>query len=208
MPDSPTVLVITSLEDVTTDLVLNELYGRGVPVVRLDPAVDFPDLASISAQIEGARLAGDLTTPTRRLDLSAVRSVYWRRPSPYGDTSRVTSPEQKFAVEQCRAGYTGILTALPALHVNDLFRNRAADYKPAQLTTAARCGFTVPKSIVTNAPAEARKFVAAHGAVIYKPVHGVHLTDEKGRSRTVWTSLVGVHELDDSIALCPHLFQT
>lgn len=208
MTDTPPVLVITSLEDVTADLVLNELYGRGVPAVRLDPAVDFPDLACVSARIEGAWLAGHLNTPTRRLDLSAVRSVYWRRPSPYVDPSRVDSTEQRFAIEQCRAGYTGILTALPALHVNELFRNRAADYKPAQLTTAIRCGLTVPSSIVTNVPAEARRFVAAHAAVIYKPVHSVHVADENGPSRTVWTSLVRVDELDDSIALCPHLFQS
>ncbi|MFF0446488.1 ATP-grasp ribosomal peptide maturase [Streptomyces sp. NPDC004609] len=208
MTDSPPVLVITSLGDVTADLVLNELYGRGVPAVRLDPAADFPGPARVSARIGGAGLTGELTTATRHLDLSAVRSVYWRRPTPYADPRQAETPGQRFAVEQSRVGYTGILTALPgALHVNDPLRNRAADHKPAQLTTAARLGLAVPETLITNVPEDARKFVADQGRVIYKPVRGVHLRGEDGRNRTIWTSLVQADEIDDSVALCPHLFQ-
>lgn len=144
MTDSP-VLVVTALGDITADLVMDELYGRGVPVVRLDPATDFPHTASMSARIERGAFTGELTTSTRHLDLSGVRSVYWRRPSPFGDPHEAESPEQRFGVEQSRRGYIGALTALPgALHVNHPSRNRDAENKALQLATAAGLGFTLP----------------------------------------------------------------
>lgn len=86
-------------------------------------------------------------------------------------------------------------------------RTAVAENKALQLATAARLGFTLPDTLITNVPADARKFAADHGTVIYKPVHRVHLACEDGRNRTVWVRTVQADELDDSIALCPHLFQ-
>ncbi|MEU6706507.1 ATP-grasp ribosomal peptide maturase [Streptomyces wuyuanensis] len=207
MTDAP-VLVVTALGDITADLVLDELCGRGVPVVRLDPGADFPNTASMSARIERGAFTADLTTSTRHLNLSGVRSVYWRRPSPFSDPQAAETPEQRFGIEQSRRGYIGVLTALPgALYVNHPSRNRDAENKARQLAVAARLGFTLPDTLITNVPADAREFAAAHGTVIYKPVHRVHLAGEDGRNRTVWVRTVQADELDDSIALCPHLFQ-
>ncbi|MGW0838343.1 ATP-grasp ribosomal peptide maturase [Streptomyces prunicolor] len=167
----------------------------------------------MSARIEQGALAGDLTTATRHLDLSDVRSVYWRRPSPF-NAAQVNSrragrtPTQRFGVEQSHHGYLGTLTALPgALYVNHPTQNRAAENKVLRLATAARLGFTLPDTLITNVPTDARKSAADHGTVICKPVHRVHLTCEDGRNRTVWVRTVQADELDDSIALCPHLFQ-
>ncbi|MFC5214329.1 ATP-grasp ribosomal peptide maturase [Streptomyces coerulescens] len=207
MTDAP-VLVVTALGDVTADLVLDELHGRDVPAVRLDPGADFPDTANMSIRIEADTFTGELTTSTRHLNLSGVRSVYWRRPTPFGAPRNAVSPEQRFAAEQSRHGYTGALTGLPgALYVNHPSRNRDAENKSRQLITAARLGFAVPDTLITSVPADARKFASDHGSVIYKPVHRVHLACEDGRNRTVWVRTVGADELDDSIALCPHLFQ-
>ncbi|MEU0086879.1 ATP-grasp ribosomal peptide maturase [Streptomyces sp. NPDC006274] len=202
------VLVVTALGDITADLVMGELYGRGVPAVRLDPAADFPNTAAMSARIERGTFTGNLTTSTRHIDLSGVRSVYWRRPSPFSDPRAAETPERRFGLEQSRRGYTGTLTALPgALHVNHPARNRDAENKALQLATAARLGFTLPDTLITNVPADARRFAADHGPVIYKPVHRVHLACADGRNRTVWVRAVQADEFDDSIALCPHLFQ-
>jgi ATP-grasp ribosomal peptide maturase len=207
MPDTP-VLVVTALGDVTADLVLGELYGRGIPAVRLDPATDFADTANVSTRIERGAFTGDLTTSTRHLDLSSVRSVYWRRPTPFTNPQQTETPEQRFAVEQSRHGYMGMLHALPgALYVNHPARNRDAENKVLQLTTAARLGFMLPDTLITDVPTDAAKFAAEHESVIYKPVHRVHLAGEDGRNRTVWVRTVRADELDDSIALCPHLFQ-
>ncbi|MDI3386484.1 ATP-grasp ribosomal peptide maturase [Streptomyces sp. B-S-A8] len=202
------ILVVTALGDVTADLVVEELYGRGVPVVRLDPSADFSRIAEMSARIERGAFAGAVTTSTRQLDLSRVRSVYWRRPTPFTVPQEAETSQQRFAIEQSSHGYLGVLRALPgAWYVNHPARNRDAENKVLQLATAARTGFTLPDTLVTDVPGDAVQFAAEHEAVVYKPVHRVHLAGADGRNRTVWVRTVGAHELDDSIALCPHLFQ-
>src|SRR5690606_2830148 len=78
--DTGPVLVVTNLDDPTTDLVIDELHRRGVPVVRFDSG-DFPGTLSFAATLTAHGIEGTLTTPTRTADLSRVRSLYYRRPS-------------------------------------------------------------------------------------------------------------------------------
>ncbi|WHM36331.1 ATP-grasp ribosomal peptide maturase [Streptomyces sp. BPTC-684] len=200
---------MTSLGDVTADLVLAELHDRGVPVVRLDPGTDFPDNARLSARLNRAGLSGRIATPSRLLDLASVRSVYWRRPTPYGGTGAAETPEDQFTNAQARAGYSGILAALPGAHyVNHPWRNRDADHKPLQLAVAARLNLPVPETLITTVPDDARRFIAKHGPAIYKPVRTVHIVGEEGKGRTVWVRTVEPDEIDDSVSTCPHLFQS
>ncbi|MEU5540477.1 MvdC/MvdD family ATP grasp protein [Streptomyces sp. NPDC020362] len=63
-----------------TDLVIDELHGRGVPVVRLDSG-DFRATLSIAATLTVHGTAGTLTTPSHTADLKYVRSLHYRRPS-------------------------------------------------------------------------------------------------------------------------------
>ena len=57
------VLVVACLDDPTTDLVLDELHGRGIPVVRFDPGADFPDEIALSAHFDGSGMTGSIDTP-------------------------------------------------------------------------------------------------------------------------------------------------
>ncbi|MEO3845733.1 MULTISPECIES: MvdC/MvdD family ATP grasp protein [unclassified Streptomyces] len=85
MPPAPcggaAVVVVTRLDDASADEVIAELNRRHVPVARLDPG-DFPGHVTVNAEFGSHGLAGTLSTSSRRLDLSRVRSVYWRRPRP------------------------------------------------------------------------------------------------------------------------------
>lgn len=83
MTDQP-VLVLTSLDDTTADVVISELLEQNVPVVRCDPGDLLAGGVSLSAHYDAEGVAtGRLRTETRELDLSRVRAVYYRRPSPY-----------------------------------------------------------------------------------------------------------------------------
>ncbi|MEU6825553.1 ATP-grasp ribosomal peptide maturase [Streptomyces atriruber] len=208
MHESP-VLVVTALGDVTADLVLAELHGRGVPVVRLDPGVDFPADARMSVRLTAHGLSGTIRTATRKLILDAVRSVYWRRPTPYGGTGLGTTDEEQFINSQARAGYLGALANLPgALYVNHPWRNRDGECKNAQLVAAAALGMDVPESVVTTDPDDARRFVADHGPAVYKSLRRVHVPGEDGRSRTVWVRVVDPSDVDERVGACPHFFQS
>ncbi|MEV5339117.1 ATP-grasp ribosomal peptide maturase [Streptomyces sp. NPDC052676] len=207
MAEKGTVLVVTESHDVTADMVISHLNQRDVPVVRFNPADIGADL-SITARFDvcPARAIGQLRTPTRCVELDEVRAIYWRRPvwPGFGHLPRV---DARYAAAQVRYGLGGVLYALRSCSwVNHPLRNAAADYKPAQLALAHSFGLRVPPTLVTNDPAEARRFVREHGQVVYKTLRWTPY-EREGVSLTTWTEPVQAEELDDTVRLTPHLFQ-
>lgn len=211
------MLVVTSLEDATADMVIAALNRRGTAVVRVDPAdidpVGGSDGAATSSELRlAARVGGDvggawagvLRTSSRELDLGEVRSVYHRRPGTWR-YRHLPDRARRFAVAEARHGLAGLIAALPVLHANPPSATAHAEFKPAQLSTAADLGFTVPPTLITNDLAEARRFVDEHAPVVYKTFRGVpHAENEAG---AIWTQRVRPDELDESIAAAPHMFQ-
>lgn len=203
----PVVLVVTKVDDVTADLVIEELNRRGVCVVRLDPG-DFPADVAVTARLGGGDLDGRLCTATRRAELAWIRSVYWRRPSPYAAPDGLSAQDAHWCVDQARYGLGGILGALPsARYVNHPWRNRDAEYKPAQLATAARCGLAVPPTLLTNDTEQARRFAQEYGPVVYKPLRNTDFHGEGSRALTVWVEEVEPSSIDAGVAQTVHLFQ-
>ncbi|MFJ5227882.1 ATP-grasp ribosomal peptide maturase [Streptomyces sp. NPDC088400] len=203
----PVVLVVTKVDDATADLVVRELNERRVPVVRLDPG-DFPERMTVNSTLGEAGLGGSVRTTTRVIGLDRVRSVYWRRPSAYSAAARLSERDASWCVDQARYGLGGILGALPRAHyVNHPWRNRDAEYKPAQLARAARCGLTVPPTLITNDTQRARRFAVEHGPVVYKPVRNTDYVGEDAQALTVWVDEVDPSSIDAGVAETVHLFQ-
>lgn len=203
----PAVLVVTRLDDVTADLVIGELGRRGVPVMRIDPA-DFPDAVTVDVRVHGPGLTGEVRTSTRTAGLDAVRAVYWRRPRAYAAPAGLDEQDARWCADQARYGLGGILAALPGAHyVNHPWRNRAAEYKPVQLATAARCGMRLPPTLLTNDLSAARRFADRHGPVVYKPLYNTDYTDPQGRGLTVWVDEVTAEALGSGVGRTMHLFQ-
>jgi ATP-grasp ribosomal peptide maturase len=201
------VLVVTRLDDPTADVVIGELNRRRVPVVRLDPG-DFPAAVTLDVGVGQAGLGGQLRTTSRVLNLAAVRSVYWRRPSPYRGAADDDRQVAHWAAEQARYGLDGVLAALPGVHfVNHPWRNRDAEHKPAQLAVAAHSGLAVPVTLITNDPARAKEFAREHGPVVYKPLRGTDFVGQDGRARTVWVEEVTPGGIGPGVARTAHLFQ-
>jgi ATP-grasp ribosomal peptide maturase len=203
--DPRPVLVVTSLHDPTADVVISELHGRGVPVVRLDSG-DFPASLSVEAEITEHGLQGRLLTPSRTADLANVRALYYRRPSGFA-FPHLDEQDARFALTQARYGLGGVLAALPGcLYVNHPHRIGDAEFKPAGLAAAAAAGFLVPPTLITSSPDAAREFIKRHGAVIYKPLSNpVYRVD--GVSSAVKVAEAAEADIDDDVAGTAHLFQ-
>ncbi|MVO84535.1 ATP-grasp ribosomal peptide maturase [Streptomyces sp. p1417] len=153
-------------------------------------------------------MRGSAWTRSRVVDLERVRSVYGRRPRPYAAPAGLAEQDARWCVEEARYGLGGILASLPGAHyVNHPWRNRDAEYKPAQLATARRCGFHIPPTLLTNDVSAAQDFVREHGAVVYKPLRSTHYADPAGRALTVWVEEVDAAELHAGVAQTMHLFQ-
>ncbi|WP_432942822.1 ATP-grasp ribosomal peptide maturase [Kribbella sp. CA-253562] len=199
-----TVLVVTG-EDTTADLVIGELNERRVPVVRFDLA-DLPRSVALTAHFGRPPVGGSLRTGSREADLSAVRAVYYRRPS-LPRFEELSPQDALFSKDQVRFGLGGVLAALPGCRqVNHPRRQMAAEYKPAQLAAASELGFAVPPTVVTNRLDDARQFVEEQGVAVYKPLWSSDY-QEGEEARTIWVRAVSASELDESLATTPHLFQ-
>lgn len=201
------VLVVTQLDDPMSDIVIAELNRRGVPVVRLDPGEFMTGRAELTARYGPDGLSGVVATETRELDLGAVRSVYYRRPSPYLVAEPMDEQDEVFALAQARHGFGGVLAALTCRFVNHPWNILRADHKPAALQVAAELGFRVPPTIVTNSVESARLFAAEHGPVVYKPLRITSFRGVDGHAMTIWVDIVDPTELDERIALTAHVFQ-
>lgn len=194
-PNGGSVLVLTNQLDSTADLVVSRLNDRGVPVFRCD-AAEFPQELTLSATLE-VGWSGALDNGLRRLDLSNVRAVYYRRPEEFRLPDGMSEAGRQFAAAQSRAGFLGVVASLPCLWINHPARDQQANYKPWQLRVAQGLGLNPPRTIITNDPAAGRKFAAGIDAPIIT----------KSLGAPVDTVIVDPVEFDDSVRLCAHLFQ-
>ncbi len=197
------VLVLTDVIDPTADLVVAELEGRGVPVMRCNPG-DFPQKLTLVARLDGPSLAGRLVYADRHtgrheeVALADIRCGYYRRPSAFRLGEHVPDQWRFWAAREARQGFGGVVSAIPRWlnHPADI---AFAEYKPVQLRYAAECGLAVPRTLVTNDPGEARRFADEVGVVVHK-----RLSSSPGPGDP-FTHLV---EPDDiGVAETAHLFQ-
>lgn len=195
-----TVLILTSEEDVTADMVVVHLNGSGVPVVRLDPA-DLTGGVSLSGEYVHGRFRGHLSAGGRLVGIGGLRSVWVRRPgTPAG---RAPQPSAWLTEEASQALY-GMLRGCHARWMNHPDAARQARHKPWQLRLAQRCGLPVPATVITTFPRAAREFAERFPDLVVKPVSGAHPQDPP---RAVPTSRVAPDTDFSAVAFGPTLLQ-
>ncbi|MGH3923491.1 MAG: ATP-grasp ribosomal peptide maturase [Pseudonocardiaceae bacterium] len=189
--------------DVTADYVVDELHARGVPVFRCNPG-DFPRALSVSAGL-GEGWTGSLHLPGREVFLTDIGCAWYRRPTVFEFPATLSAQERRWATTEARLGLGGILAALPRWlnHPCDIAR---AEYKPLQLASAGTVGLTVPDTLITNDPDEARRFAKEHGDVIYKPFSSLGVC-EQGQYRIVYANRITADDITDTVSATVHLFQ-
>ncbi|MFI8193872.1 hypothetical protein ACIF8T_34775 [Streptomyces sp. NPDC085946] len=141
------------------------------------------------------------------MELGEVAAVHYRRPTPHAARyEHLPAQQRAFAAAKARHGLGGVLNHLHGVrYVNHPDAIAAADFKPAQLQTAAQLGLTIPPTLVTNDVEAARKFAAEYGAVIYKPFRGLP-RGEDGHTGAIWAQRVDPGTFDESLAVTAHLF--
>ncbi|MET9867874.1 ATP-grasp ribosomal peptide maturase [Streptomyces sp. NPDC006386] len=204
-----TVLVVTALEDLTADRVIDALNEREVPVARVDPADIGSDLAfEFNLGPDTPVWGGRLRTSSREVDVREVAAVYYRRPTAYSSRfGHLPQQQRDFAAAEARHGLGGVLNALHrAVYVNHPHAVVRADFKPAQLQTFTELGLRVPPTLITNEVEAARKFAADHGQVVYKTFRGLPRSLD-GHTGAIWTQRVKPDSFDETLAVTAHLFQ-
>jgi ATP-grasp ribosomal peptide maturase len=199
------VLMLAEREDGEAVYVSDALATRGARVVWFDTAW-FPSQAGASARLGRDGWRGEITTPEGTIRLEEVTAVYYRQSQPFSFPERLSEPERRFASIEARFGFGGVFMSLPARWVSHPARLADAEYRPLQMATAARCGFTIPASLLTNRPGDARDFSRCGDGVVYKAT--MHkLISEADRIKLIYTTPVDPATIDDRVSATLHLFQ-
>lgn len=201
----PNVLVLAEHDDAEACYVADALTARTVPVAWFDTA-SFPSSATATVRLGPDGWHGEIVSPDGPVRLDEITAVYYRQPQPFTFPAALSDAERRFATVEARFGFGGLFMSLPVRWVSHPARIADAEYRPLQMATAARCGFTTPASVLTNRPADARAFTEIAGGAVYKAT--MHkLISEEDAVKLIYTTPVDPARLDGRIATTLHLFQ-
>jgi ATP-GRASP peptide maturase of grasp-with-spasm system len=205
------VLSQSSFES-TTDLVLDYLRAMGAPALRINGS-DFDAGGDFSLRLDGG--AVEIDAAPLRLDLAAVRAVWYRRwmegqPFQEGNLLRdggndsyvVTRLAADHMVAELRRVSQILFSQLS--HAAWLSEPRTASpNKLRVLQLAARAGLATPATLVTTSRDQLQRFAAVHGPVITKPIGDFDCFTLDGQGHIFYT-----RELDPELiaSLPAHFF--
>lgn len=203
---SPRILIIGNRFDPHGDQMLEMLREVGVACARWIDGT-FPLETSLTLRTGTKGYEGELDFGDMRIDLSEVRSVWYRGFGEPALPKKLKPDERKFAEREVWAALAGLFRAFDWFWINHPEKVRIANSKVLQLKTAAELGFRIPATLVTNDPAQVREFFKRKdGNIVYKPFNSGFFA---GTQRVCYTTPLGEDDLDhiDMIKSTPGIFQ-
>jgi glutathione synthase/RimK-type ligase-like ATP-grasp enzyme len=197
------ILVVSHAADDHAVAVLGALERLGHPAVLLDTA-SFPVRSSLTQRFEDGVARWDLTTAGRSIDLGTCGAGWWRRPQPFVLDASLAPQVAEFTYAECYEAVAGLWAALDLAWVNPPPEDESAHHKPYQLAVAGRVGLRTPRTVITNDPEVARRFVAENG-----PGNTVYKTFLASQQHWRETRIVQPDELAvlERVRLAPVIFQ-
>jgi hypothetical protein len=153
-----TVLILSEASDIHAQAVLEALGQRGSQVELLDLS-EFPTCLALSMEFGKSDRRFVLTRRSGgSLDLSSVRSVWWRRPQPFRLPSGMSPVHRQFALAEAKTAFYGLWQSMRARWINDPVRDSSAAHKPYQLALAQEIGIQIPETLMTITPTRLERF--------------------------------------------------
>jgi len=140
------ILIVTNGRDLTSDFVVLELQRRGLPYFRLNTET----LPAARVRFGGGSLDWSLETAHRSLVGQDVRAAYFRRPGPPSPDEDLQGGHRDYCVAEWNALLKSLYTRLDGLWLNAPWAILRAEDKPHQLQRAAKLGFDIPATVITN----------------------------------------------------------
>jgi len=204
------ILIVSNARDATADFLQERMNQTGVKFIRLNTEC-LPGIRFCAAPKAGL-VDGGFTIGEERFQFADLKSVYYRRPIAPSVDGDFSPGLRAWIQNENRRSWGGLLLSLQKLRwVNHPLAISAASYKPEQLVRAHRFGLSVPETLITTEPNEARSFCKSHDwNVVAKPLgHGEIRGSGNETDKLVYTSALRP-EIDDEFAAvvnCPTLFQ-
>jgi glutathione synthase/RimK-type ligase-like ATP-grasp enzyme len=197
------ILVVSHPADDHAVGVLAVLDRGGHPSVLVDTS-QFPSNAALTERFGAGAPSYDLVVGSSRVDLAACRVAWWRRPQPFTLHAGIAPESASFTYTECHEAVAGLWASLDLTWVNPPGLDEMAHHKPYQLAVATEVGLPIPRTVITNDPAEARRFADELG-----PGRTVYKTFLASEDHWRETRLLHVGELAmlDRVRLAPVIFQ-
>lgn len=152
--------------------------------------------------------------PELALDDPQFDAVWYRRHNiPFLDAGRVHPDDREFAERELKMFDRAVWTSIApdVFWVNPVHRYERANSKLLQLKLARETGFTIPDTLMSNDPAEIRRFVAEKEkkGVVYKTFFPSRWELADGGRAFLPTTEISLDALpdDDILRLTPGIFQ-
>ena len=155
------IIAVSHAADEHAAVVLRRLAEMGADAWLLDLST-FPRDArlAIAHDRQGRRTARFVAADGREVDFANVNVVWWRRPQDLSLDPAIVRPSHRiFGYNESHEALAGLWQSLDAFWVNHPTRTEVGARKVLQLQVAAELGLDVPETLITNDPAEARRFI-------------------------------------------------
>jgi len=199
------VLIVSTVVDLATDAVVDELNDIGTPVVRINTE-DFP----FSAGLDYSFGVGNSKPIFCNLfpDRTQFGAVWYRRVRVPSIPEGMDSGVYDFCIRETRSALIGGLLAHQARWMSRPAAIWEAEFKPYQLFVATGLGLSVPKTLISNNQESVRAFCLSLEDVVAKPVRSGHVIRD-GVESAVFTTKIGkddLYDLEDA-QLSPTIYQ-
>ncbi|MBI2088727.1 MAG: hypothetical protein HYT78_08270 [Deltaproteobacteria bacterium] len=126
------ILIITQEIDPHADVMVVELRRRGADFIRWH-ADSFPLHSSVTLRLERESIEGSIRLNGEAIDLRSIRSVWYRRPTPFLLPPTLSEDEREFARGELRSAFHGLFRIADWFWVNHPDKIRVASSKALQL---------------------------------------------------------------------------
>ncbi|WP_431265784.1 MvdC/MvdD family ATP grasp protein [Roseateles chitinivorans] len=204
------VLIMTLAHDIHAHCVASALESRG-HIVKRWIGDRFPSAQSTSLWLcQDSDPYGVVREGQESIGLSESVDVVWLRRPRWPVTPDKLLPEDKEpAAFELKEWYRSLCGSSwqSARWVNSIAGRRAANNKILQLKLARQVGLIIPSTLVSNEPAEVRRFVSGARTVV-KPFYTQSWQEQDGLFHS-FTAAIDLDRLpaDEYIAACPAIYQ-
>ena len=211
------VLIVTNRADLHADIVSAKLAAAGGAPFRLN-LDEFPKHFALTLEFARGRWEGELThlLTGDALSVSEIGAVWMRKKASFSFLSADLAPqEQAYAEGEMEHVLFSLLYSLDCYWMSHPVALRGASWKGEQLLRAARLGFSVPPSLVTNRRGDVDAFRAKMGGdIIFKALSSSSLAaaevapEERIAGALPTTRITDEHEEAlDAVVELPCFFQ-
>lgn len=181
-PMSKGILVVTNRSDLHADIVIKKIAQSSAPTFRLN-LDEFPRSYTITLTLSHGDWRGELTyIPTgESMCVSEVGAVWMRKSAPFSFRSDGLSPQERtYADEETTHILFGMLYSCDCYWMSHPRAIRGALWKGEQLRRAARMGFRIPASLISNRPDSVAAFAASSSTgMVFKALSSPALCADK-----------------------------